>query len=215
MEEQLRCTDVRVRELRAALSKVLDLGQADPFSRVCVLVREALIRDASIEQVSEVSDDHAASAVAEGSRGDLTEVGELILVSDLGEWIPIEVAERARGCFRDVRNNWYRESDEWLTWKKIRAIGTIPRGEQDGQCLRCAQCGRPRPADPTSPTNLYCASCREKTIADLEERLRAWRSWAVCFAGSFADLPSATGTDGEVRSTVERLVSGKLKESHR
>jgi hypothetical protein len=198
--------DVRVRELRAALSKVLDLGQADPFSRVCVLAREALVRDASLEQTLDVPDRGAADEVAGSGRGDLTEVGELVLVSDLGEWVPAEVAERARGCFRDARGNWYRESDEWLTWKKV------PREEQAERYLRCAQCGRQCPVDPTSPTNLYCASCREKTIADLEEKLAAWRTWAVRMVKTLGGLPGKEATDGEVRDAVGFLANVLLDE---
>lgn len=37
---------------------------------------------------------------------------------------------------------------------------------------KCAYCGASRPRDPTSPTNGYCARCRENSHHALEFRLR-------------------------------------------
>jgi|GEM_PF-4253276 hypothetical protein len=132
----------RIREMRASLSKILDLGQDDPFSRVCVLVRDALIRDAALEQqCSEDQARSARSATRRTSHDDLPAAGELFLARDLGEWIPSEAAElsHARRAFRDVWGNWYHASDEYLTWRRVRSQPAQPAAERRGRVWEPSQ----------------------------------------------------------------------------
>lgn len=57
---------------------------------------------------------------------------------------------------------------------------------------KCAYCGAFRPRDTTSPTNGYCARCRENSHHDLEAKLREAR--AACKAA--LDSMSPIGQSG-------------------
>jgi hypothetical protein len=142
-ELRLRSALGRIREMRASLSKILDLGQADPFSRVCVLVREALIRDAALEQQYFKDEDRPTKSTTRRAESgdDLPAAGELFLARDLGEWIPSEAAElsHARRAFRDVWGNWYHASDEYLTWRRVRSQPAQPAAERRGRVWEPSQ----------------------------------------------------------------------------
>ncbi len=85
--------------------------------------------------------------------------------------------DQARAHLLSEMRDWKRQWSEVCT---ERDAARARVAELDVAWSTCAYCGARRPVDPTSPTNLYCARCRESSHGRLEAELQAKRSASLC-----------------------------------